>query len=61
MQLYGIEKSFQQPQDMWTTLESPDIKERYFPNLKWSRISKQEAIVLACSFLNKYWKNIVVG
>lgn len=35
MQLYGIEKSFQQPQDMWTALENPDIKERYFPNFKW--------------------------
>lgn len=35
VQLYGIEKSFQQPQDMLTALESPDIKARYFPNFKW--------------------------
>lgn len=35
IQLYGIEKSFQQPQDMWTALKNPDIKERYFPNFKW--------------------------
>lgn len=35
MQLYEIEKKFQQPRDMLTALESPDIKARYFPNFKW--------------------------
>lgn len=35
VQLYEIEKQFQQSQDMLTALESPDIKARYFPNFKW--------------------------
>lgn len=35
VQLYEIEKQFQQSQDMLTALESPDIKVRYFPNFKW--------------------------